>query len=239
MVRLAIPQQTRFLKRELDDLKLLAAARLPEPPPAALAPAGLSDRLQRDPEPVLFADLLETLIHQRLDAVPRSQSEYQSLVETVRAQAVADGLAIWARAAPALRRWVALKKRLSRNIPLPWMPAVNDIQDQLDHLVFTGCLRCLPDPRHLDRYLKAVEMRLDKLAQEDINRDKERARPVQRYWNRYKELAARAARRGEPTETLVQLRWMVEEFRVQVFAQPLGTAIKVSEKRLDAAISAL
>ena len=239
LVRLAIPQQTRFLKRELDDLKLLAAARLPEPPPAALAPAGLSDRLQRDPEPVLFADLLETLIHQRLDAVPRSQSEYQSLVETVRAQAVADGLAIWARAAPALRRWVALKKRLSRNIPLPWMPAVNDIQDQLDHLVFTGCLRCLPDPRHLDRYLKAVEMRLDKLAQEDINRDKERARPVQRYWNRYKELAARAARRGEPTETLVQLRWMVEEFRVQVFAQPLGTAIKVSEKRLDAAISAL
>ena len=82
-------------------------------------------------------------------------------------------------------------------------------------------------------------MRLDKLAQEDINRDKERARPVQRYWNRYKELDARAARRGEPTETLVQLRWMVEEFRVQVFAQPLGTAIKVSEKRLDAAISAL
>ena len=32
---------------------------------------------------------------------------------------------------------------------------------------------------------------------------------------------------------------MVEEFRVQVFAQPLGTAIKVSEKRLDAALAAL
>ena len=239
LLRLSLGQQARFLKRELDDLKLLSAAKLPEPPPAALAPAGLAERLERDPEPVLFADLLETLIHQRMDAVPRRESEFAALLDTVRKHAVADGQSIWAGARPALKRWVALRKRLSRNIPLPWMPAVNDIQDQLDHLVFAGCLRCLPEPRHLDRYLKAIEARLDKLQQEDIARDKTRAQPVQRYWRRYKELAAKAARRGEPTEGLVAFRWMVEEFRVQVFAQPLGTAIKVSEKRLDAALAAL
>mgnify|MGYP003874044555 FL=1 len=239
LLRLALSQQARFLKRELDDLKLLAAAKLPEPPPAALAPPGLHERLQRDPEPVLFADLLETVIHQRMETTPRTQADFEALVETVRAHAVADGLAIWTRVAPALRRWLDVQKRLGRNIPLPWMPAVGDIRDQLDHLVFGGCLRCLPDPRHLDRYLKAVEMRLDKLAQEDIARDKERARPVQRYWNRYKDLAARAARRGEPPEALINLRWMIEEFRVQIFAQPLGTSMKVSEKRLDAAIAAL
>jgi ATP-dependent helicase HrpA len=27
-------------------------------------------------------------------------------------------------------------------------------------------------------------------------------------------------------------RWLIEEFRVSIFAQPLGTAEKVSEKRL-------
>ena len=37
---------------------------------------------------------------------------------------------------------------------------------------------------------------------------------------------------GEKREAVEALRWMVEEFRVSVFAQELGTAQKVSPKRL-------
>ena len=54
---------------------------------------------------------------------------------------------------------------------------------------------------------------------------------LSRYQVRYSSAESKAA--GSDKEELLMLRWMLEEFRVSLFAQTLGTHIPVSEKRLD------
>src|SRR5699024_10014833 len=112
------------------------------------------------------------------------------------------------------------------------------MRDQLAHLVFSGCISHMPDVlsqvKDLQRYVAAIEQRLEKMGADGAAADHKRMQQVMPYWQAYKKLAERAGRQGECPRELMTLRWMVEEYRVQIFAQPFGTAIKVSAKRLDA-----
>ncbi|RFC48658.1 MAG: ATP-dependent helicase HrpA [Verrucomicrobia bacterium] len=76
---------------------------------------------------------------------------------------------------------------------------------------------------HLGRYLEALGMRAQK-AKLQPGRDKERAALVDRYRDWLVHV---------PAEQQEEFRWLLEEYRVSVFAQELGTAVPVSEKRLD------
>ena len=82
---------------------------------------------------------------------------------------------------------------------------------------------------HAPRYLKAVARRLDK-APGNLKRDAELASRVAPALRAYRELAA--ANQANPHPELDRLQWMIEELRVSIFAQDLGTAIPVSEKRV-------
>ena len=242
LARLAAAKQCRLIKRDLPGFKALAVLQWPEPPPTALADAQVQASIAHDPESVLLADLLTALIGANLDTRVRSAAAFETLVAKLRAKLVAEAVELWKRLQPALARLATVNKRLSKNIGLDWMAAIDDIRDQLAHLVYAGFISNRPDPAHfardLDRYLAAIEQRLDKLARAGASSDKQRMREITPYWQAYKQLAERARSRGQRPEALRTLRWMVEEYRVQVFAQPLGTAMKVSAKRLDAALEA-
>lgn len=84
--------------------------------------------------------------------------------------------------------------------------------------------------QHYPRYLKAVQMRLDKL-RSDPARDAQRMaelRPLeQRYLRRLAEL------KGQHDSRLEEFRWLLEELRVSLFAQELRTPQPVSAKRLE------
>ena len=59
-------------------------------------------------------------------------------------------------------------------------------------------------------------------------------RPVRTAWQRYADLITDPL--GHPPyqpEAAERYRWLVEEFRVAVFAQILGTAVPASVQRLD------
>jgi ATP-dependent helicase HrpA len=86
----------------------------------------------------------------------------------------------------------------------------------------------LPWLPHLARYLLAAERRLEQ-APANLARDREHALLVGRYWRRYRQAAERGGRSGE----LVKFRWLIEELRVSLFAQSLGTTEKISPQRLD------
>lgn len=85
-----------------------------------------------------------------------------------------------------------------------------------------------PQLAHLPRYLRAMDARAKK-ARENPGRDQDRARMVARFERRLEELN----KRSTPLPLRDELRWMLEEFRVSIFAQELGTAAPVSEKRLE------
>lgn len=83
--------------------------------------------------------------------------------------------------------------------------------------------------RHYVRYVKAVNVRLDKL-RNDPARDAQKLQE----WNQlavpyYRELAAR---RGQADDRLTDFGWLLEELRVSFFAQELRTSVPVSVKRL-------
>jgi len=84
----------------------------------------------------------------------------------------------------------------------------------------------------LPRYLKALRVRSERAAVNPA-KDQERARLVAPYLEALKKLEAGQGGSQVFRERLEEFRWMVEEFKVSVFAQELGTAMPVSPKRLD------
>jgi ATP-dependent helicase HrpA len=118
--------------------------------------------------------------------------------------------------------------------------ALEDMRAQFSALIYPGFiaetgLRRLPD---LVRYLKAIIRRLDKMA-ESAARDAERMAVVHRVTDAYQQTLREL---GEPARSdgdAAAIRWMIEELRVSLFAQALGTPEPVSEKRIRAALDRL
>ena len=110
--------------------------------------------------------------------------------------------------------------------------AVADATQQLQRLMGKRFLLETPWPalQHVPRYLKAIVMRLDKL-RADPARDAARMVDVRQQEQRYWRLVAE--RKGVTDERMNELRWLLEELRVSLFAQELRTPQPVSIKRLD------
>ncbi|OPF31358.1 ATP-dependent helicase [Pseudomonas aeruginosa P47] len=81
------------------------------------------------------------------------------------------------------------------------------------------------------RYLKAIEQRLDKVAGQ-VQRDRVWSGELGELWAQYQARLAKHAQEGKRDAELQVYRWMLEEYRVSLFAQQLGTRLPVSDKRL-------
>jgi ATP-dependent helicase HrpA len=119
-------------------------------------------------------------------------------------------------------------------------PAVADMRAQLSGLIHPGFVtetgaRRLGD---LVRYLRAITWRLEKAAA-DPGRDAGRMVVVHRVTDAYRRAEKEGAASGRWNADARALRWMIEELRVSLFAQTLGTPAPVSEKRILAALDRL
>ncbi len=131
-------------------------------------------------------------------------------------------------------------RRLRGTTSLTLVPALTDIRGRLAALIHPGFVTAtgwarLPD---LPRYLRALRVRLDKLP-ENPGRDRMLAHQVDVLAQEYEQTLRRlhpARREEEPAR---QIRWMLEELRVSLFAQQLGTRFPVSDKRIRKAMAQL
>ena len=113
-------------------------------------------------------------------------------------------------------------------------PALADIQEQLAALTPRGFLIEVPWSRllHYPRYLRAVSERLRRIKEGGAAQDEKMHQRVQLHVERLQQASDSAS--GSISQSDVdKYRWMIEEYRVSIFAQQLGTAEKVSEKRLE------
>jgi ATP-dependent helicase HrpA len=127
-----------------------------------------------------------------------------------------------------LQKSLLIEKQLKFNATDRNRNTYSDIRQQLERLLAPGFLATVP-LRWLDqypRYLKGIEYRMEKL-QGNSARDEASLGELSAYSSRLFELDQPEA------QALQQYRWMLEEFRVSLFAQPVGTSIPVSGKRLD------
>ena len=159
------------------------------------------------------------IVHNETEFRQRLQ-EKQHLIETM--NQVARLLEV------ILKQSLAIEERLKRTTADHIRATYSDIKDQLDRLLVQGFLVKVPIRwlNQYPRYLKAIQYRMDKL-QGNLDRDKVQMQEIMGYWQRLFEL-------DDPVpETLQQYRWMLEEYRVSLFAQPVGTSMPVSAKRLE------
>jgi ATP-dependent helicase HrpA len=140
----------------------------------------------------------------------------------------------------SLRLAHSVEVRLDEARAAPVQPAVADMRAQLRGLIYPGFVtatgyRWLPQ---LARYLRGIERRLDKLPDSPA-RDAASMAVAQRAEQAYRETVAELppARRHDPE--VAEVRWLLEELRVSLFAQTLGTRVPVSENRILTALRRL
>jgi ATP-dependent helicase HrpA len=123
---------------------------------------------------------------------------------------------------------------LPSRIPHPASPPSNPLTGELASLVSSRFLERVTYDRltHLPRYLKALLLRAERAALNPA-KNQERLRQLAPYQDALKKLQAQPATSPAARHQRETFRWMVEEFKVSLFAQELGTAMPVSPKRLD------
>ena len=221
---------------------VLLALGSPTPVDDVLAAAGLDQRaklaLVGSPYPSvgdLLADLRAGLVGEVVDARPpvRDEASYDAVVVAAR-DAVAGGLSAAVHdVMRALQAWRIADKALSGRADLMTLPALTDMRAQVGRLVAPGFIADAGPTRLRDypRYLGAVTHRRERLDAR-LAKDREqmdRLAGVQEAWLH----AVAALPDGRPMpQHLREARWMLEEYRVSLFAQHLGTREKVSDQRI-------
>jgi ATP-dependent helicase HrpA len=132
-----------------------------------------------------------------------------------------------------VKEWRTVRAALEGIRSATFAEALADVNAQLQQLLPPDFLTATERPwlDYLPRYLKAIARRLDRLPG-NLKRDMELSGIVKPFAAAFRELAARPSTALAAREGLDSLRWMIEEFRVSLFAQDLKTVTRVSEKRL-------
>ncbi|WP_266183919.1 ATP-dependent RNA helicase HrpA [Dyella humicola] len=221
----------RLLRNALASEMKQARRRLPVGNPLALkyAPLGGVDGLREDLVEGGFSDLLE---RHPLDV--RTAGTFEALHTQAARELFAAAVERLKLAEPIIEAQAELKPWLQPPLMGFARASYDDLREQLDGLLVPGFLRDLPTVRlaHYPRYLKAMRLRAERLRQ-DPAKDQQRMLQVLPFWREY--LKHRAA----GSEGLDELRWLIEEWRVSLFAQELKTAEPVSAKRLNRALENL
>jgi ATP-dependent helicase HrpA len=205
------------------------AARLPSATDAA--PAAALYRRLGTPQ-----SLLTDLRHAIVDCAwtkptaPRSADELNALTDALAAPVQTATASVTAAVFETLRLWRDVQHQLDRATTLPLLELAADLRDQLGRLVYPGFVAHTPREwlPELPRYLKAAALRLERaLAHPDVDRTQRQALlPLwQAFWQ------AHAAHGADPA--FQELRWLLEELRVGLFAPALGTVQPVSVARLS------
>jgi len=180
----------------------------------------------------LRADLVEAGIDDLLaqhDLDVRDRAAFDALRERFARELFAAAIRRLQLAEPVIAAQAELRPWLEPPLLGFARASYDDLREQLQELLAPHFLRELSSSRlaQLPRYLRAMRLRAEKLRQ-DAARDQSRLLQVLPYWSAW--LEAKAA--GASGEALDVLRWLIEEWRVSLFAQELGTAEAVSPKRL-------
>ncbi|WP_313314035.1 ATP-dependent RNA helicase HrpA [Stutzerimonas nitrititolerans] len=184
-------------------------------------------------EDILLASL-DSCILDGETPLPRDGAALASLAEKKRGDWTAHAERLARLVLDILKHWHGLQKRFKGRIDLAQAVALNDIKAQLGNLVYPGFVRETPAQwlREYPRYLKAIEQRFEKIGAQ-LQRDRVWSGELAGYWEQYQARLKKHQQEGKRDPELIQYRWMLEEYRVSLWAQQLGTKMPVSDKRLN------
>ena len=164
--------------------------------------------------------------------VPHSKQEFENLLSQGKSKLHSIGEKIASLLLLVLKSRFQIRKRLGQLSQPEFNYFVQDIEQQLANLITE---RLFLDTRvewleQYPRYFKAIEARIEKIPHLG-RKDKESSEELESYWQKYEELVRQCPAKN--AQSILHFRWMLEEYRVSLFAQSLGTKIPVSEQRLE------
>ena len=226
LILLRVPTGLRSIADRLPTSRKLAMSRSPYPSIGALlgdcAACAADQVISGAGGPAWDADGFARLVAEARSALPLATSRVLEAAGEVLAAAHEAESALQRATSPVLA------------------PARADAQAQLAALVYPGFvsetgLARLPA---LARYLRAISRRLEAAAK-DPRRDAERMAAVHRATDAYRQAVEQLPPGRRSASDVQSVRWMIEELRVSLFAQVLGTSGAISEKRIQAALTRL
>lgn len=219
LAMLALPEQFKYARKRFSDtreLALLGQGFSTEKP----LPVGLTERV--------FADCFLT----EGSLLPRSAVEFQAMLDRCRATFGNVVDRVGAHAMEILKEARVAREKLAELSSPAFKSIVDDVQRQFSVLLPKDFPARVPQSLwpHEVRYLKALNRRLDR-ARGNAKKDAEAMSRIAPFATALQQLLA-AHKGHEPRPEVERLQWMIEEFRVSLFAQDLKTALPVSDKRL-------
>jgi len=166
--------------------------------------------------------------------LPRNESDFVKVKDNVRAEIADCVLQAAIKVEQALNLHHDIRKKLKGAVPLNMIQNQGDIKDQLSKMIFKGFVSSSGIDRLDDviRYLHAMQRRLEKMPI-DPNQDRLKMLEVEKVTKLLDELLAKQRKDHPLPVELKESRWMIEELRVSLFAQNLGTAYPISVKRIQ------
>ena len=181
-----------------------------------------------------LADLIVRVAFVHLQKFPRSEDEFDVLQSGAvqKLSMAAQDVAKWL---PRFAASVHQAYLQMENIPASRSPVKGDIKAQivsltLDNFLATTSWEWL---KEYPRFFEAIAFRIEKLPTTAVDVDQMKTTELDHYWDKYHEIKERQEAQSVVDPELDWYRWMIEEYRVSLFAQTLGTSLTVSSKRLE------
>ena len=184
--------------------------------------------------------LLEDLLNAILDKVfldgrplPRRQSEFEQCIADHKGQLISVANDMATQLYRVLSSYQGVAKKMKGQIPLPWTRVYGDIKAQLGNLIYPGFIGQTPLfwLGQLPRYFKGIEVRLERF-QNHLNKENAFVSELESLWQTYQRQQQAHTEKSLYDPELVKYRWMLEEYRISLFAQSVGTLEPISDKRL-------
>jgi ATP-dependent helicase HrpA len=221
-------------------VRRLLLLQIPTPVPAVVRDLTNQEKLGLAGSPYpsvaeLLEDVRAAVVQSVVDARPavRDPAAYDALLAEAARDHEAQVRATMGDLIRVLDVWRRAERALSGRADLVQLPALTDMRAQLERLVHRGFVgeAGATQLRRYPAYLTALEQRREKLPTQ-VNRDRQLMDQVADLQESYLHQLAALPQGRPPGERLRQVRWMLEEYRVSLWAQQLGTPYPVSDQRI-------
>ncbi len=213
-----------------DSIKYLQKA-LPQIEQTALMYSAMGTRTE------LSADLIMAAVFGCFltGELPQTQEEFTDNLQKSRQQFINTANQLAELAYQILRLRQDVRNQLDdENLPQNHR---DDIVEQLQDLVYSGFVRDIPTIQlsRLPAYLRGILKRIQNFKSGSQRLDSQ-LKTIRVYQQQYQQFYQQESCDYQQLDTL---RWMIEEFRIGCFAQPMKTRFPVSEKKIEKLISTM
>ena len=163
----------------------------------------------------------------------QNQDQYQKLLDYTKTNINETVIDIAKQVESILTLHYNINKKLKGRVDLSLAFALSDIKKQLSNLVYKGFVADSGYKRLADvyRYLLAIEKRIEKLMG-NVTKDRQSMNIIEEVENQYEKWVNSLPQIVRSKDSVINIRWMIQELRVNLFAQQLGTPYPISPKRV-------